>query len=89
MAEHLHFKQIEYDVTSFTTFNPSGQETLPCAGERDTTAKNKTCVNLCVFFGTVMCAAHTDLARAQSANNQQVHSESDFFFFFSKNFHSS
>lgn len=29
-----------------------------------------------------MCAAHTDLARAQSANNQQVHSESDFFFFF-------
>lgn len=35
-----------------------------------------------------MCAAHTDLARAQSANNQQVHSESDFFFF-SKNFHSS
>lgn len=39
------------------------------------------------IFGTVMCAAHTDVAPAKKVNNPLVHSESDFFnqiFFFSR-----
>lgn len=78
------FKKIKWNWMWHPLCNKWTRYISMCRWKVHNCKKRKICTNICFYFGTVMCAAHADVAPAQKANNppvQWIRFFNQFFFF--------